>query len=129
MGIKAKAMHALASEVRADQEEGRRQEEEQTRQRIKDNARQGLAKLLKECRQEIRKAASSGATSAHVRVVESFTDHPKAEDYLTGAEKARLAAEALGKDGFSVKINQDRYVGIGSDPYPNHYFVSMEISF
>lgn len=126
MGDRARALHALAEEARKGQEEERRREAEQARERAMAAAKGGVPDLLKKCRQEARAAAKGGKTSVSVHVVESPS---KDEFFETGAEKARLAAESLRKEGFSVSVDAGRYVGTGSDPYPSHYYVRLEISF
>lgn len=126
MGDRARALHALAEGARRDQAEERRREAEKARERAMGAAKDGAPALLKKCRQEARAAAEAGKTSVSVHVVESDSED---ERYETGAEKARLAAESLRKDGFSVSVDAGRYVGVGSDPYPSHYYVRLEISF
>lgn len=124
--MKANVLRALAEGARESQDEKRLQEAGQALERVESAARQKVAGLLRKCRQEALAAAEGGKTSVSVRAAESdFKD----ELYEVGLGAAILAAESLEKDEFSVSVKQGRYVGTGSDPYPSHYYVDLEISF
>lgn len=119
-------LRAQAIKVKKDAAEARRIEEDKKAAKIKCQAALMVNELLAQCRSEIEKAAESGKTNADINTVWTEIGGP---EIVIKEEASRMVACALREEGFRVEVNAKWDYGIGSDPGPAVYYVSLKVMF